>query len=79
MTLRIVWNHPALVTFYGLRVHEATAVDRAVIRFSETGDGQLTWVAPHYRLRAGAFDAVLSIQRDARVITVLRIYRNARV
>jgi hypothetical protein len=76
--LRIVWNYPALVTFYGLLIHEATAVDRAVIRFSETGEGRLTWVAPHHRLRAGAFDAILSIQREARVMTVLRIYRAPR-
>lgn len=75
MRLRIVWNYPALVTFYDLRVHEATAVDRAVLRFAETGEGQLTWVAPHHRLGAGAFDAVLSIQRAERVVTVLRIYR----
>jgi len=73
--LRILWNYPALVTFYDLRIHEATAVDRAVIRFAETGEGQLTRVAPHHRLRAGAFDAVLSIQMDARVVTVLRLYR----
>jgi hypothetical protein len=76
--LRIVWNYPALITFYSLRVHEATALDRAVIRFSETGEGQLTWVAPHHRLRAGAFDAILSIQREEREITVLRIYRAPR-
>jgi hypothetical protein len=76
--LRIVWHYPALFTFYHLQVHEATAVDRAVIQLAETGEGQLTWVAPHHRLRAGAFDAVLSIQREARVLTVLRIYRAPR-
>jgi hypothetical protein len=78
VSLRILWNYPALVTFHSLRIHEATAIDRAVIRFSETGEGRLTWVAPYHRLRAGAFDAVLSIQREARVMTVLRIYRAPR-
>lgn len=78
MKLRIVWNFPALVTFNALHIHEATELDRAVIRFAETGEGQLTWVAPHHRLRAGGFDAILSIQRDARVVTVLRIYRARR-
>jgi len=38
---RIVWTYPALAVFYDLRVHQATAVDRAVIRFAETGDGRV--------------------------------------
>ena len=75
MRFRIVWNHPALVRFYQLRLSEATAVDRAVIRFAESGEGRLTWVAPHYRLGAGVHDAVLAIDGQAETVTVLRIYR----
>jgi hypothetical protein len=75
MSFRIVWNYPALVTFYELYPSEAMTVDRAVIRFAETGEGRLTWVAPHFRLRAGAHDAVLSIDRQAQIVNVLRIYR----
>lgn len=75
MSLRIVWNYPALAVFYDLRVHEATAVDRAVIRFAETGEGQLYRVGRHFRLRAGAFDAVLRIDTRERILHVLRIYR----
>lgn len=78
MTLRILWNYPALAVFYSLRIHEATAIDRAVIRFAETGEGEISRAEPHYRLRAGGFDAVLSIDLGARVMTVLRIYRGKR-
>jgi hypothetical protein len=73
--LRIVWNYPALATFYDLRVHEATVLDRAVIRFAETGEGDLEWDPPHHRLRTGAHDAMLDIDTETRVVTVLRIYR----
>lgn len=75
MRLRIVWNYPALATFYDLRVHEATALDRAIIRFAETGEGDLEWDPPHHRLRTGAHDAMLQIDIKARMMTVLRIYR----
>jgi hypothetical protein len=74
MRFRIVWNYPALVTFYDLRVREATEIDRAILRFAETGEGHLSWVAPHHRLRAGAHDAVLAIDPAERIVTVLRIY-----
>jgi hypothetical protein len=73
---RIAWNYPALVRFYDLHPSEATAVDRAVLRFAEAGEGHLSWVAPHHRLRAGAHDAVLAIDPAERVVTVLRIYRS---
>jgi hypothetical protein len=75
VSFQIVWNYPALAVFYDLRIHEATAVDRAVIRFAETGKGQLYRVGPHFRLRAGTFDAVLRIDTQERVLHVLRIYR----
>ena len=75
MRLRIIWHYPALATFYSLRVHEATAVDRAVIRFAETSAGRLTKVGPHHHLFAGALFAVLDVQLDAGTVTVLRIYR----
>jgi len=76
MSFRILWNYPALIRFYDLHPSEAAAVDRAVIRFAETGEGHLTWVAPYHRLRAGTHDAVLVIDGEARTVTVLRIYRS---
>ena len=76
MRLRIIWHYPALATFYNLRVHEATAIDRAVIRFAETSAGRLTKVGPHQvTLFAGALFAMLDVQLDAGTVTVLRIYR----
>ncbi len=75
MKLRIVWNYPALSTFYDLRIHEATAVDRAVIHFAETSEGRLTKVGPHHHLAAGSHNAVLDVDLDAGTVTVLRIYR----
>jgi hypothetical protein len=75
MTFRVIWNWPALAMFYKLPMHSAFMVDRAVVRFAETGTGHIEWVAPHHRLRAGFYDAVLAVDREARTITVLRIYR----
>ncbi|WP_438021696.1 hypothetical protein [Sorangium sp. So ce233] len=75
MSFRVVWNFPALVTFYSLPMHSAFMIDRAVVRFAETGEGELAWEAPHHLLSAGFHDAVLAIDREARTITVLRIYR----
>jgi hypothetical protein len=76
MSFAVIWNFPALATFYRLPMHAAVMIDRAVIRFAATGEGQIEWVAPHFRLRAGFYDAVLAIDREARTLTVLRIYRS---
>jgi len=75
MSFAIAWHEPAIVTLYRLPMHSAMLVDRAVIRFAELGEGHLEWDPPYHRLRAGLYDLVLSIDRDARMITVLRIYR----
>jgi len=73
--LRVVWHWPALAAFYRLPLHTATMVDRAVIRYAETGEGHLERVPPHHRLRAGFYDVVLNIDYDNQTITVLWIYR----
>ncbi|WP_437751323.1 hypothetical protein [Sorangium sp. So ce1389] len=75
MSFRVVWNFPALATFYSLPMHSAFMIDRAVVRFAETGEGELAWEAPYHLLSAGFHDVVLAIDREARAITVLRIYR----
>jgi hypothetical protein len=73
---RIVWTYPALAVFYDLRVHQATAVDRAVIRFAESGEGRVYEAARgRLRLRAGDFDVVLRFDADEGVLRVLHIYR----
>ena len=78
MTFRILWNFPAVATFQKLPMHSAFLIDRAVIRFAETCQGEVTKALPYYRLRAGFYDAVLAIDRETRTITVLRIYRGRR-
>jgi hypothetical protein len=75
MKFRVVWNYPAIATFYALDPREAEALDRAVIRFAETGEGRLTKVSPYYRLGAGMHDALLTIDSAGESICVLRIYR----
>jgi hypothetical protein len=75
MSLEILWNYPAERTFYMLPMQAAETVDRAVITFAETGKGELDWDPPYHLLRAGSYDAVLSIDLKARTLTVLRIYR----
>ena len=59
-------------------MHSATIVDRAVIRFVERGEGQIEWDPPYHRLRAGLYDAMVRIDRQAETFTVLRIYRARR-
>jgi hypothetical protein len=45
MIFQILWNYPAIATFYALHPDTATKVDGAVIRFAETGQGDLEWVS----------------------------------
>ncbi len=75
---RIIWTPPALYVFYELSPHTAMVVDRAVIRFAQTGEGHLSPIAPHHRLRAGVHDAVLDIDVEADTVTVLHLYRMRR-
>ena len=60
-------------------MHEATALDRAVIRFADTGEGDLERDPPHHRLHAGAHDARVRIELDARELHILLVYRERRV
>ncbi|MEZ4300702.1 MAG: hypothetical protein R3B70_37550 [Polyangiaceae bacterium] len=75
MSFAVVWHRPALFTLRELPMHTAMVVDRAILRFAETGTGHLEWDPPYHRLRAGLHDAVLTIDTEARKLTVLRIYR----
>lgn len=74
-SLRVLWDWPAKAAFFKLPTHTATIVDRAVVRFAETGDGDVEWVAPHYRLRAGFYDVLINIDFEQGALTVLSIYR----
>jgi hypothetical protein len=74
MSFTIHWDPAALFVFYRLRVAAATAVDRAILRWAQTGEGDLEWVAPYHRLRAGRYEVALSINRVRRTVDVIRIY-----
>lgn len=76
MKLTVRWDPAALYAFHRLPIHSATLVDRTVLRFAQSGEGYLEWVAPYYRLRAGFFDLILVLDIAARSVTVLRIYRS---
>jgi hypothetical protein len=74
MKLAIVGNYPALARFYDLGVAEATAVDRAVIRFAETGRGNIARDGPYGILLVGAFRVRFTVIRESRTLNVLYIY-----
>jgi hypothetical protein len=73
--LAIQWHPRALYVFYELEIVDATAVDRAVLRLAETGQGRLEWVPPYHRLRTPRHEIALSIRRAERTVCVMRIYR----
>lgn len=71
MSYEIFWDWGALATFYRLPPHSAALADRAVLRYAATGEGELESEPPYYILRAGRHDLMLTIDFEARVITVL--------
>lgn len=75
MRLRIAWNYPALVTLYDLPLHSAMLVDRAVLRFAETGEGDVERIPPYYRLRVGVYRVRFTVDREAGTMNVLFLYR----
>lgn len=74
-SLAVVWDWPALATFYRLPLHTATIIDRAVVRFAEHGEGQVGWEAPHHILVAGFYRVLLNIDFETETITVIRLFR----
>ncbi len=75
MSLRIAWNYPALITLYDLRVHSAMLVDRAVIRFAATGEGDVRKIPLYYQLRVGVFRVLFAVDREAGTMNVLFLHR----
>lgn len=73
MTYAIAWSHAARWKFYELHPHTAMIVDRAVIRFAERGEGEITREGPYYHLRAGKYELVLAVVPAEQQITVLHI------
>lgn len=75
MKLRIAWSYPALIALYDLHLHAAMLVDRAVIRFAETGEGEVDRIPPYYRLRIGMYRVRFAVDPEARSMNVLYLYR----
>jgi|HubBroStandDraft_6_1064221.scaffolds.fasta_scaffold377209_2 hypothetical protein len=74
----IHWDPAALHVLYQLHPWTAAAVDRAVLRFAEVGEGKLESDPPYHRLRAATHDALLVIDGHAEQVNVIRIYRARR-
>ena len=75
MSYRILWHPAAEHQLMELGWHSAENVDAAVIRFAETGRGDVEWVPPYYRLRVGVCRVRFTIDRGAQVMNVLFVYR----
>jgi len=74
MTYTVLWSPAALQKFSELPPHTAMIVDRAVIRLAERGEGDLRWVAPYHRLRAGRDEVALRFDKQEQTIHVLFLY-----
>jgi hypothetical protein len=79
VSLAVVWDHAARGYWDHLSPGDALRVDRAVLRFAETGEGDVRWEPPYHRLRVagrvGFYQADLVVDREAGTMIVLQIYR----
>ena len=79
MTFTVVYDWPARATLLDwTHWRIGTEIDAAVIQFAATRAptiGGTIERASAYHLRAAGHSIVLAVDRDARVVTVLRIYR----
>jgi mRNA-degrading endonuclease RelE of RelBE toxin-antitoxin system len=74
MSFAIVWDFPALTSLYKIHWRKGAIIDAAVMRFAASRAAAIE-PAPLYRLRVGGYDVVLTVDRAAGMVTVLRIYR----
>jgi mRNA-degrading endonuclease RelE of RelBE toxin-antitoxin system len=75
MRLEVHWHPAALAALYRVHWRTGAAIDAQVIRFAETGQGEVERIPPRYRLRAGAYDVIFVVDRGARALTVLWFHR----
>lgn len=78
MSLTVLWDFPATAVRIQLGMKAQAAICRAVIRYAETGEGDVRQDVPYHRLRVDDFEALLKVDRDAGTVCVLRIYRARR-
>jgi mRNA-degrading endonuclease RelE of RelBE toxin-antitoxin system len=69
------WHPAAEHQLMELGWHPSESVDAAVIRFAETGQGDVERVPPYYRLRVGVYRVRFTIDREVRTMNVLYVYR----
>lgn len=74
MTFAVLWDWPALTSLYRIDWRAGSTIDAAVIRFAARRASTIE-PAPLYNLRAGGYAVVLTVDRTAGTVTVLRMYR----
>jgi hypothetical protein len=74
MSFAILWDFPALAALYRIHWRTGAAIDAAVMAFAESRAATIER-APLYHLRAGGHSVVLTVDRAAGTVTVLRIFR----
>ena len=77
MSLRVVWNPPALAYWDRLSTADKLRLERAVYGYAERGEGRLFWDPPYDRLRAGRYLAAVRVDREADELHVLFVQRVA--
>jgi mRNA-degrading endonuclease RelE of RelBE toxin-antitoxin system len=75
MRFELVWHPAAERQLLELGWRTAGIVDAAVIRFAETQRGDVEYVPPYYRLRAGTYCVRFTIDAEPRRMNVLLVYR----
>jgi hypothetical protein len=73
MSFEILWDYPALAALTSVHWRTGSAIDAAVIRFAAERAATIQ-PAPLYHLRAAGHSIVLTVDREARTVVVLRIY-----
>lgn len=76
---QVQWAEPALRTLYSLPWQQAARIDKAILQFAQSGEGDLIRLSGDHlsliRLRASTQFVVMSADRSARTLTVWSIYR----
>jgi len=81
MRWEIRWRHAAFAMLRHADWHEAARVDAAVIRFANTGEGDLEWVQgsrADYRLLVPGYAIQIELHAEEQVIEVWSVNRHKR-
>lgn len=79
MTFALRWKHPAVADLLAIPSWRAAArVDAAIIAFASLGEGEVTrhpTDSSQFRLRVQGYVVYLRVDRESRLIEVLRVFR----